>query len=155
MSDIGCGSAPAPSKPGSVGLDPVFSALALGLNFMRIIRVCLAAAALVPCAAGADTTPAEVLARPAVSFLNAADGLPSEAVEAIVQDRLGYLWIGTRGGLVRTIKSPVFVYIIARATDFADRKLTDKDSGNADHVLRRMLTTSPKMKASERNKPAK
>ncbi|MBY6205887.1 hybrid sensor histidine kinase/response regulator [Halomonas denitrificans] len=68
---------------------------------MRIIRVCLAAAALVPCAAAADTTPDEAIARPAVSFLNAADGLPSEAVETIVQDRLGYLWIGTRGGLVR------------------------------------------------------
>lgn len=68
---------------------------------MRIIRVCLAAAALVPCVAGADTTPAEAVARPAVSFLDAADGLPSEAVETIVQDRLGYLWIGTRGGLVR------------------------------------------------------
>lgn len=69
---------------------------------MRIIRACALAALLLPwlrpaCAVDQDTP----VARPAVSFLSAADGLPSEAVEALVQDRFGYLWIGTRGGLVR------------------------------------------------------
>ncbi|NKI35019.1 hypothetical protein HFP89_07560 [Wenzhouxiangella sp. XN79A] len=72
---------------------------------MRSIRVWLVAAALVGCVSSVhalDTDGAEaVVAQPAVSFLNAADGLPSESVEAIVQDRYGYLWIGTRGGLVR------------------------------------------------------
>lgn len=69
---------------------------------MRIIRVCAFAAALIPCGGWADSTETvDALARPSVSFLDAADGLPSEAVEAIVQDRHGYLWIGTRGGLVR------------------------------------------------------
>lgn len=33
--------------------------------------------------------------------LGPAKGLPSSHVEALVQDRYGYLWIGTRGGLVR------------------------------------------------------
>jgi len=33
--------------------------------------------------------------------LGATEGLPNSYVEALAQDRYGYLWIGTRGGLVR------------------------------------------------------
>jgi signal transduction histidine kinase/ligand-binding sensor domain-containing protein len=33
--------------------------------------------------------------------IGVAEGLPDSYVEALVQDRYGYLWIGTRGGLVR------------------------------------------------------
>ncbi|MBS3745807.1 MAG: hypothetical protein KGY49_02035 [Wenzhouxiangellaceae bacterium] len=36
-----------------------------------------------------------------VDWLTTADGLPNPDVEAIVRDRAGYVWIGTRGGLVR------------------------------------------------------
>ncbi len=36
-----------------------------------------------------------------VDWLTTADGLPNADVEAIVRDRAGYVWIGTRGGLVR------------------------------------------------------
>jgi len=34
-------------------------------------------------------------------WVTTADGLPNPYVEAIVRDRAGYVWIGTRGGLVR------------------------------------------------------
>ncbi len=75
---------------------------------MGIIRVCLLAAAAIAVGEPSRATlePSDeridaVVAPPAVSFLTAADGLPSESVEAIVQDRDGYLWIATRGGLVR------------------------------------------------------
>lgn len=33
--------------------------------------------------------------------INTADGLPNDAVSAIVQDSRGFLWLGTQGGLVR------------------------------------------------------
>jgi len=33
--------------------------------------------------------------------LTVVDGLPDSAVEAVVQDRHGYVWIGTQGGLIR------------------------------------------------------
>ena len=36
-----------------------------------------------------------------VDWLGTADGLPNPDVEAVVRDRAGYVWIGTRGGLVR------------------------------------------------------
>ena len=36
-----------------------------------------------------------------VDWLGTTDGLPNPDVEAIVRDRAGYVWIGTRGGLVR------------------------------------------------------
>ena len=36
-----------------------------------------------------------------VDWLGTAEGLPNPDVEAVVRDRAGYVWIGTRGGLVR------------------------------------------------------
>jgi len=36
-----------------------------------------------------------------VDWLTTADGLPNPDVESIVRDRAGYIWLGTRGGLVR------------------------------------------------------
>jgi len=38
---------------------------------------------------------------PVFHRLGAADGLPDNRVEAVVQDQFGYVWIGTQGGLVR------------------------------------------------------
>lgn len=38
---------------------------------------------------------------PVFQTLSVVDGLPDSNVEAIVQDRQGYIWIGTRNGLVR------------------------------------------------------
>lgn len=38
---------------------------------------------------------------PVFQSLSVVDGLPDSNVEAIVQDRQGYIWIGTRNGLVR------------------------------------------------------
>ncbi|MEN1727518.1 MAG: two-component regulator propeller domain-containing protein, partial [Pseudomonadota bacterium] len=38
---------------------------------------------------------------PAVRMLGVADGLPDHHVEALVQDRDGFVWIATRNGLVR------------------------------------------------------
>jgi signal transduction histidine kinase/ligand-binding sensor domain-containing protein len=40
-------------------------------------------------------------AYPVFRHINMLDGLPDPSVEAIVQDRFGYVWIGTRAGLVR------------------------------------------------------
>lgn len=36
-----------------------------------------------------------------VDWLRVSDGLPNPDVEALARDRYGYLWIGTKGGLVR------------------------------------------------------
>ena len=44
----------------------------------------------------ASATPVTV-----VDWLGTAEGLPNPDVEAVVRDRAGYVWIGTRGGLVR------------------------------------------------------
>lgn len=46
-------------------------------------------------------SPAGALPVAVVDWLTTADGLPNPDVEAIVRDRAGYIWIGTRGGLVR------------------------------------------------------
>ena len=36
-----------------------------------------------------------------VDWLGTAEGLPNPDVESVIRDRAGYVWIGTRGGLVR------------------------------------------------------
>lgn len=46
-------------------------------------------------------SPAGAMPVAVVDWLGTAKGLPNPDVEAIVRDRAGYVWIGTRGGLVR------------------------------------------------------
>jgi len=46
-------------------------------------------------------SPLQALPVAVADWLTTADGLPNPDVEAIVRDRAGYVWIGTRGGLVR------------------------------------------------------
>lgn len=68
---------------------------------------------------GAWTVPAEPSSNPAdysMQSWQVQDGLPYDAVERIVQDRQGFLWLGTIGGLVRfdgahfeTFTSPLIV----------------------------------------------
>jgi len=46
-------------------------------------------------------SPAAAAPLTVIDWLGTADGLPNPDVEAVVRDRAGYIWIGTRGGLVR------------------------------------------------------
>lgn len=63
---------------------------------MRQVVAILLALAL-PAMAGATSPPAV----PVFDVLRVADGLPSSVVQAIKQDRDGFIWIGTRDGLAR------------------------------------------------------
>ena len=65
----------------------------------RVLTVALAASAL----ARAD-------AQPAFDALTRADGLPSDYVQAVYQDRFGFLWFGTDAGLARYDGQRVVVY---------------------------------------------
>lgn len=47
------------------------------------------------------TSPASAMPVTVVDWLGTAEGLPNPDVEAVIRDRAGYVWIGTRGGLVR------------------------------------------------------
>ncbi len=49
---------------------------------------------IVPCLSASDLGPV-------FRTLSVVDGLPDSRVEAVVQDRFGYIWIATQGGLVR------------------------------------------------------
>jgi len=51
--------------------------------------------------AGAPASAGELRPEPRFEHLTAADGLPENNVTAVLQDRLGFLWIGTSNGLVR------------------------------------------------------
>lgn len=65
-------------------------------NFRRHLGAGLAFISLLSVASPLQAVPATV-----VDWLTTADGLPNADVESIVRDRAGYVWIGTRGGLVR------------------------------------------------------
>lgn len=47
------------------------------------------------------------------------DGLPNEHVTQILEDDLGHLWLGTRGGLVRVKKQALLDYAAARSSTLA------------------------------------
>src|SRR5580765_5451076 len=71
--------------------------------FANLVFVALLAAAPPANAAAAAPQPAQapLLATPYFQVLSVADGLPSSYVYKIVEDRRGFIWIGTRDGLAR------------------------------------------------------
>ena len=64
--------------------------------FRKVAIIGLLVMALVPGRGGAS--PAD---NPRLHQLTVGDGLPSNRVEALAEDRGGHLWIGTRDGLAR------------------------------------------------------
>ncbi len=62
--------------------------------FVALLAGCLLAMTLASAAHAGDLGPV-------FRHLSVVDGLPDSNVESIVQDRQGYVWIGTRSGLVR------------------------------------------------------
>ena len=79
-----------------------------GLRLWHLCSLWLALFCLLPCmsraqlAAGADGAPRwEHLADPVFAHLSLEQGLPHQLVMALAQDRSGFLWLGTQGGLAR------------------------------------------------------
>ncbi|HKW31217.1 MAG TPA: two-component regulator propeller domain-containing protein [Verrucomicrobiae bacterium] len=69
-------------------------------KFYVCLGMCLAGVALIAVrAGGADSDPAE--RAEAMRVWHTPDGLPSDAVTAVIQTRDGFLWVGTSAGLVR------------------------------------------------------
>jgi ligand-binding sensor domain-containing protein/serine phosphatase RsbU (regulator of sigma subunit) len=64
------------------------------------LAVVLAGGALVPLQAQADRKP-PYLPTPNFQSLSVKDGLPRELVNAVTQDKNGFMWLGTPSGLVR------------------------------------------------------
>ena len=73
----------------------------LDLKFRRFVRFCFFAAGLVFCGQmHAVTNPGGTMEYQK-SFYTVNDGLTQNEITAIVQDRYGFVWFGTRGGLNR------------------------------------------------------
>ena len=65
-----------------------------------LVVLLLAGPWVAPAKALADTEPAR-LADYVITAWTAKDGLHSDVIWSVTQDREGYLWLGTNGGLVR------------------------------------------------------
>ena len=72
---------------------------ALAAALPALLAAFLAAPA--PAAAGGAPAPWEALTRPMLQAVGAQQGLGNVVVTAIAQDRQGFLWVGTAGGLSR------------------------------------------------------
>ena len=64
---------------------------------MRVVGVLLAAVQLTSPVSVPDPEPVQYT----LTSWTETDGLPANAIRAIAQDRDGYLWLGTRAGLIR------------------------------------------------------
>jgi ligand-binding sensor domain-containing protein/signal transduction histidine kinase len=75
----------------------------IGLNRLVRYLLLISLAWLVPLRAGAVDSAAfwERLSDPVFERFGREDGLPHDVILAIAQDRVGFLWFGTTGGLVR------------------------------------------------------
>src|ERR1043165_501989 len=69
-------------------------------TFLRMVTVCSVWLSLIAFARAQDLT-SSPFAAPTSRTYTTIDGLPSINVTCIFQDRSGYLWVGTRGGLAR------------------------------------------------------
>lgn len=70
-------------------------------QFSVSLTICAALAGGLPQAAQAALDPRLPLRKYVIDTWSTEDGLPNATVEAILQTRDGYLWLGTRGGLAR------------------------------------------------------
>src|SRR5881396_1759174 len=75
------------------------------MNLKTLIVTLLALACLVAGLSAADSSPANGAGQKPAEYLHTVwtteNGLPQNSVNAILQTRDGYLWIGTFGGLAR------------------------------------------------------
>src|SRR5690349_8088059 len=87
---------------------------------VRLVRACV----LLTLFCAARSTPLAAQERVAFRHLTIADGLSQNAVSAIVQDRRGFMWFGTKDGLNRY---DGYEFVVFRHDPFDSTSITDSE----------------------------